>query len=506
MISHHDRTILRDLAKNVAEVAAQPVMDTRRDLWRRHNDLESVRPLVLVFPEGSWRELLPDSALSCAGDTAREMERNLRMRTYYPDHLHDDTVIESNWVVQKRIQSSGWGVEAERIQSPEETGSWGFAPVINKPNDLDRIEMPRISYDHDGTMADLALAHDLFGDILDVELRGVAHISFHFMARYTAWRGLEQVMWDMYDEPEMLHRAMSLLEQGYVGMIRQYQALGLLSRNDNDTYNSSGGIGYTDQLPAEGYDGQNLRLCDLWAFAEDQELAQVSPQMHAEFIIPYVRRVLAPFGLTGYGCCEDLTDKIEDVLTIPNLRRISISPWADVDRCAEKLGNKAIYSWKPNPAHLVGAWDEAHVRDYIQHTVDVAGDNCVLEIILKDTHTCEHRPERFTAWTDIARSIVEQYAVYRGPGGALWRDYRPIYPYGIIRTEQERRGPLTHGRERSVEQIHPAPTAKEMPWQWPRRPKSTPTRSAWTRCAPPRSLRPRKSKRSLARWTMMIGP
>jgi hypothetical protein len=31
---------------------------------------------------------------------------------------------------------------------------------------------------------------------------------------------------------------------------------------------------------------------------------------------------------------------------------------------------------------------------------------CVLEIILKDTHTCEHHPERFDAWCRIARKEV----------------------------------------------------------------------------------------------------
>lgn len=48
-----DKGILRDLAKQVAEIAALPIMDERRALWNRHNRLERVRPLILVFPEGS---------------------------------------------------------------------------------------------------------------------------------------------------------------------------------------------------------------------------------------------------------------------------------------------------------------------------------------------------------------------------------------------------------------------------------------------------------------------
>ncbi|MCX5673202.1 MAG: hypothetical protein NTU94_17950, partial [Planctomycetota bacterium] len=145
---------------------------------------------------------------------------------------------------------------------------------------------------------------------------------------------------------------------------------------------------------------------DLWASAEAQELAQVSPEMHAEFSTAYEKRLLAPFGLNGYGCCEDLTLKLADVFTIPNIRRISISPFANVDACAERLGNRYIFSWKPNPAHLVGRFDPKALRAYIGHTLQVARGG-VLEMILKDTHTCENHPERFTEWTRIARDLVE---------------------------------------------------------------------------------------------------
>jgi len=33
---------------------------------------------------------------------------------------------------------------------------------------------------------------------------------------------------------------------------------------------------------------------------------------------------------------------------------------------------------------------------------------CVLEIILKDSHTCEHQPERFDRWLAIAREEIER--------------------------------------------------------------------------------------------------
>jgi hypothetical protein len=130
--------------------------------------------------------------------------------------------------------------------------------------------------------------------------------------------------------------------------------------------------------------------------------------MHAEFALQYERRLLEPFGLNGYGCCEDLTRKLDDVLTLPHIRRISIAPSADVDACAQKLGDRAIFSWKPNPATLVGEPTDEYLRRYLGHTVEVAREQgCVLEMVLKDTHTCEMHPERFDRWTEIAWSLVE---------------------------------------------------------------------------------------------------
>ena len=147
----------------------------------------------------------------------------------------------------------------------------------------------------------------------------------------------------------------------------------------------------------------------MWASAESQELAGVSPRMHRDFAMRYERELLEPFGLTGYGCCEDLSRKLEDVLALPHMRRVSISPFADVDALARRScatgpsspGSRSPPTWR-------GCSSQTLIRAYIRHTLEVCRANgCVLEMILKDTHTCEHHPERFDAWTRIAREEME---------------------------------------------------------------------------------------------------
>ncbi|MBM3242407.1 hypothetical protein FJZ31_39615 [Candidatus Poribacteria bacterium] len=407
-ISQKERNLLRDLATQVTEIASLPIMAERKEMWKCHNRLERVRPMILVFPEGSWRELFPNSELKCEDGRARGIEWNLRSRLYYHEHLHDDTVIEKEWIVGKAVSNTGWGLQARHIPSTAATGAWGFDPVINEPEDLKKLKFPEIAYNEVATQQNLEEAQELFGDILDVKLKGVSHVSFHLMGLYCQLRGLNQVMLDMYENPGMLHDAMAFLEEGNHGMVKQYEQLNLLDLNNDSTYHSSGGVGYTDELPKPDYNPDRIRPCDMWSSAEAQEMAQVSPEMHDEFILQYEKRLLEPFGLNGYGCCEDLTHKLDFVFTIPNIRRISISPFADVDKCAEKLQGNYILSWKPHPSHLVGNFDAQKVREYIKHTLDVT-KNCVIEMILKDTHTCENHPERFTMWTDIARELVENY-------------------------------------------------------------------------------------------------
>ena len=406
-MTQHDRTILRDLAMKVAEIAHLPIQAQRIERWKRHNSLKSTQPMLLVFPEGAWRELLPDRDLQCQDPAARAIELQFRRSLYQHQHFPDDAVIVDTYTVGKSIDTGNWGLERRRTPSDTALGAWTFDPVIDSPADLAKLRYPVVTSDPAASQQRLQVAQELFGDILDVQLKGVTHISFHLMAEYTALRGLEQVMMDMIENPEMLHEAMAFFQEGNRRKVQQFVDQDLLDLNNDNTYHSSGGNGYTDELPAAGFTPGHVRTCDMWSSAESQELTSVSPEMHEEFATRYERPLLAMFGLNGYGCCEDLTNKLDGVLRIPGIRRLSISPWADVARCAERLGNRYILSWKPMPSMLCGTWDEDKNRTYIRKALE-ASRGCVMEIILKDTHTVDNEPYRIDRWMQIAREEIER--------------------------------------------------------------------------------------------------
>jgi hypothetical protein len=118
------------------------------------------------------------------------------------------------------------------------------------------------------------------------------------------------MLYDLYEEPEMIHDVMPFFTEGVKSMMQQYEEQKLISLNNEGTFHYTGGVSYTDLLPQPNYYPGKVRLCDIWAAVEAQEFAQVSPKIHEEIVLQHERELLEPFGMNGYGCCDDLSEKL----------------------------------------------------------------------------------------------------------------------------------------------------------------------------------------------------
>ena len=94
---------------------------------------------------------------------------------------------------------------------------------------------------------------------------------------------------------------------------------------------------------------------------------------------------------------------------IPRLRRVSVSAWANVSNMAEKLSDRYVFSWKPNPAHLaMDSFDEDMIRKDLREAMHICrSHNCHMEVIMKDCHTIRNDPRRVVRWVQIAREEAE---------------------------------------------------------------------------------------------------
>jgi hypothetical protein len=132
--------------------------------------------------------------------------------------------------------------------------------------------------------------------------------------------------------------------------------------------------------------------------------------MHDEFALTYEKRFLSRFGLASYGCCEPLDGKMDIVRTIPNLRRVSMSPWVDVARGAQGMGNRYVFSYRPNPTLLsMDTWDVDLARRQLRDALEKTR-GCIVEVVMIAVYTCRNEPRRLWEWVDMAMEMAQEYA------------------------------------------------------------------------------------------------
>ncbi|MDR2747387.1 MAG: hypothetical protein LBB77_08075, partial [Treponema sp.] len=110
----NDRTILRELASKVAEIAALPVQEEKKRLWRALNSLKPERPMVLI-DQICWHEMNVDDKLTlrCEDKECRGYEWHLRSILYRWEYFPADMVVEPFIGVGKAIKNTMFGMSIE---------------------------------------------------------------------------------------------------------------------------------------------------------------------------------------------------------------------------------------------------------------------------------------------------------------------------------------------------------------------------------------------------------
>jgi hypothetical protein len=217
-------------------------------------------------------------------------------------------------------------------------------------------------------------------------------------------------MLDMLDEPNWVHELLAKLAANHHAVLDQLETGGYLSLNNGCEWINNGGIGYTDVLPSAGFDPERVRCRDLWGGQESQDLVGISPDMYEELFFPHLQPLIERFGLGCYGCCEPLHDWLPVLKRARNLRRVSISPWADITKSAEQLGANYVFCCKPHPAVVATErMDEGAIMRQMVKTLTITQrHNCRVEVMLKDLHTVQHEPQRLARWVALIQAARAQ--------------------------------------------------------------------------------------------------
>ena len=358
----------------------------------------------------AWSEM-PEAKTECQDPFFRLFETTFRSELFQAT-MGDDFIFEP-WVAVRAacVTPPGgiWGLPTRWIHSDDPTGANRMDPVIREPDDAKRMVQPHHLIDEAETRRRHERLLDAIGDIIDVVVdRAPVYRAWNadMSTNLAQLRGLDQIMYDMMDRPEWLHDVLAFMRDGILRTHEEAEQAGdwRLCAHENQ------GMPYARDLEAPSASTESVTRDRLWCFCAAQEFTLVGPAMFDEFMLQYQRTIFEKFALVSYGCCEDLSHKIDLLKRIPNLRRIAVAPVADVPACAEQIGADYVLSYRPSPTDMVGyGFDPERIRRIMRADLAACKEwGCHVDITLKDVETVQHDPTRLRRWVELARGEIDR--------------------------------------------------------------------------------------------------
>lgn len=406
-VTTNDVNVLRELATRCKAAAESQDRQTVKDQWRRLHDCDMDRPMIYIWAILFTEELEEITNLQCTHPLFRQKEKELRTELYH-HYTGDDYLIEPYLTLHAShvgLERGPWGVWAPQDSSPGGAANVYVDPPIKSLDDVSMIRPVEHCIDEEKTAAGRKMLEDAVGDILPVHVaRTPVYYQGYAPSTLMNLRGMTQLMMDMVERPAKVHRVLRMMIDAVLAAHEKADPLGDLCCADQ----------YIQSCPYSNYTADPApnapaTRSDLWYFGHAQDFTGVSPRMHKEFVLDYQRPIMEAFAASAYGCCEDLTCKIDILREVKNLRQISVAPAADLEKCAEQIGADYVISWRPNPTdHVSTSFEPDRIRRLIAEGRDILEKyGCHYEINLKDVLTVCSDRERLREWVRIVRSVIE---------------------------------------------------------------------------------------------------
>jgi hypothetical protein len=155
---------------------------------------------------------------------------------------------------------------------------------------------------------------------------------------------------------------------------------------------------------------EGRRLKDIWLRGMAQIFVSASPR-HARRIRSSVHAAL--YGKMRFQLLRLLRvlDKVIPYLKkVKNLRKIGVSPRADVRSSAAQIGGGYVLDRKPNPALVSGNFNADAVEKEITETVELCREyKCPYEFVMKDISTVNYKPQNLMEWAKTVSGVLDRY-------------------------------------------------------------------------------------------------
>jgi hypothetical protein len=415
-ILRREREHLRNLAARQRDIAASEEMTILR---RRHWDLNTstmgTRPTIRLESRNYASEFIPGDAVVCETPLAQRIEAELLYRLHHHRVIHDDMIIPANYPIQWKVDVDEFGIVIERTTG-DRTATFGYAveyPIKVIREDFEKLKPLVCKVDRQHTEEYRNRVEETIGDILPVEMigypTGIWPGGVTFLTRgIIGLMGMENFYLAMTDEPQNVHRLMEYLLENAARLMQYYEREGIMYVNNGAQELGQASYSFSDRLPAPGFTG-TPRLRDMFLRTDSQETTGISPEMFREFCLPYYRRLCAMGGLWYYGCCEPVQAIWRDCLdTIPNIKKLSISPWCDESVMGSILSDSGILYSRKLDATFLGVskeLDEERLARSIRQTMKHA-KGCQIEFISRDVYTILGNAAKLKRAVDIIRREI----------------------------------------------------------------------------------------------------
>lgn len=398
MVSSEEKAYLRALAKQVADVASDSKWKKKRQEWIDLNNLKGKRTMITTYLNSdTWKELIPRNSLRMTDPLLKSVEYELKKRLYRSEHFADDMLVDTDIYVPIDYDFTNWVEGRVRPYCPGSDGvlrsAEAFHPVLIEVSDIKKLRKPELKYiNWSSTNEKCELLGELLGDILKIH-RGLpfsaatdCHIFGWGMSMVDVLaelRGLEQLYFDIYDEPEFLDDVLSFMQEGYLDYLETMEKEGLLCLNNSfavDELNGSeasacgeNALGLTDDLPRAEFDGKNVTAKDIWGYVQLQEYEPVGPHHRYAFGIKYQIPIAERFGRVAYGCCENNDYSYQEIFKLPNLHTVSVPYVSNLQLAADTLKDY-VMCWRPMPK-VITLYDEKTDREFIRNSMEIMQNN-----------------------------------------------------------------------------------------------------------------------------------
>jgi hypothetical protein len=391
-------------------------MAQRRGKWRLHNSMQEKTFPFHIEDNGTYfRDLTPP--LKCEDELCRQLEARLLHALVAYEKIDDDRIIPDRFVVDWAIGISSYCDELQFIHSEDGYGgSFGYEsnkPIGDIDGDFDKLKKRTLALDKESTERRAELARDIFEGLLPVVIGrtsslysdGIANKAVHLM-------GMQELYLQMAMNPEAVHRLLTFLAEDnlVLGQWEEEQELLILNNDGNQGY-CSGSSQFSDEIPGrEIGEGEAICSTDRYGYLEAQEAAGLSPNMFGEFLMPHFSKFAEKFKLMKFGCCEAVHDLMPHLHKLNGLRKVSVTPWCDLEKLAANCNKDIIWSRKPVPLKLCGStFSPDEFKSHLRETLEI-GKGFSIEFIFRDTNRLTGEMEqRLVEACEIVREVTNHH-------------------------------------------------------------------------------------------------